>query len=234
MWFFVYGAEDALNDLVYGTRKQGKSTLALGLAIERNHRVVVFDPNGQYPLIQSVPVEHLAEWLYDSHPEQENTAAIPGYWVVRVGPFDTEQVPIAFEQFSEILFEQPDLSVIVDEAHMLQGKGWLDPNLDRWNRRSPASVTVIQTTHRIVDAHPDSRYHADNVFFFFSDNELELRTIAKSFGVEVAEQVPRLGLHQVLHWWREAGGFRRWSVWKDGSEWFIDLKNKNQVVSNAR
>lgn len=218
-----------MNDLVYGTRRQGKSTLALALAVTGHKRVVIFDPNGQYPLFAAVPIEHVREALSEHEDE-------PGFIVLRVGPFDTEYVPQAFMEFSEALFAEPDLSVIVDEAHMLQGKGWLDPNLDRWNRRSPASVDVIQTTHRIVDAHPDSRYHADNVFFFFADLERELKAIREGFGEDVAAQVPRLKEHEVLHWWRESGGIRRWSVWRDPSAWFIDLKNENrrrEVTSHA-
>lgn len=226
------GLEDRLNDLVYGTRRQGKSTLALALAVERARRVLIFDPNGQFPVVQSIRIEDIPDWLAVSTSALEENPS--SYHVVRVGPFDTEYVPVAFEQFSEILYQVPDISVIVDEAHMLQGPQSLDPNLDRWNRRSPASVTVIQTTHRIVDAHPDSRYHADNVFFFFTDNTLELKTIAKHFGQEVSDSIPRLGLHQVLHWWREKGGFRRWSVWTKGDEWFIDLENENRMVENAR
>lgn len=213
-----------MNVLEYGTRRQGKSTLALAIAVTQNPRVVVFDPNNQFPLVQAVPIEYLPEWLTE-------TEESPGFAVVRVGPFDTEFIPKAFLQFSEALYEVPNLSVIVDEAHVLQGNQWLDPNLDRWNRRSPASVTVVQTTHRIVDAHPDSRYHADHVFLFFTDSELELKAIGRHFGDEVKELVPRLKLHQVLHWWRETGGYRKYTVWDKPDEWFIDLENKNEVVT---
>jgi len=220
-----------MNDVVFGTRRQGKSTLSLALGLERNRRVVIFDPNGQFTVVRSVRIEDLPQWLTES--EQQLQEHPSSFCVVRVGPFDTEYVEQAFDQFSEVLFQVPDLSVIVDEAHMLQGVNYIDPNLDRWNRRSPASVLVVATTHRIVDAHPDSRYHADNVFFFFTDDELELRTISKKYGPEVAEQVKRLELHQVLHFWRELGGFRRWSVWTKGDEWYIDLENQNTVVQNA-
>lgn len=218
-----------MNDLIYGTRRQGKSTLALSLASERSKLIVIFDPNNQFKVVRSVDIQDLPEWLSQSR--LELSERVVSFSVIRVGPFDTEQIAKAFEQFSEILFNESDISVIVDEAHVLQGVGWLDPNLDRWNRRSPASVTVIQTTHRIVDAHPDSRYHADNVFFFFSDNQLELKTIAKNFGKDVADVVPTLKAHQVLHWWREIGGIRKWSVWPDGREWFIDLENENRQVN---
>lgn len=218
-----------MNDSVYGTRRQGKSTLSLALSLERNRRVAIFDPNGQFPLIEAVRIEDLPQWLADTMDREGRI--VPGYHVIRVGPFDTQEVEERFAEFSEILFGQPNLSVIVDEAHMLQGVNYIDPNLDRWNRRSPASVLVTATTHRIVDAHPDSRYHADNVFFFFTDDELEVRTITKKYGAEVSEQVKRLQLHQVLHFWREIGGYRKWSVWDNGDEWFIDLENENAVVS---
>ncbi len=221
-----------MNDNVFGVRRQGKSTLAMALALERNHRAAIFDPNGQFTVIRSVPIEELPMWVEDSRKTLLREPS--SYCIIRVGPFDTEYVEEAFGQFSEILFAVPDLSVIVDEAHMLQGINYIDPNLDRWNRRSPASVLVVSTTHRIVDAHPDSRYHSDNVFFFFTDDELELRTISKKYGPEVAEQVQRLKLHQVLHFWREEGGFRKWSVWDDGSEWYVDLENENQFSGNTR
>lgn len=220
-----------MNDSVYGTRRQGKSTLALALATERNPRTVIFDPNGQYTVIQAISIEALQKWLVTS--EKQIKDYPKSFAVIRVGPFDTEDVVPAFEQFSFILFGQPDLSVIVDEAHMLQGTNYIDPNLDRWNRRSPASVLVVSTTHRLVDAHPDTRYHADNVFFFFADDELEVRTISKKYGPEVAEAVAKLELHQVIHFWRETGGYRRWSIWTDPADWFIDLENGNKVVANA-
>jgi hypothetical protein len=117
--------------------------------------------------------------------------------------------------------------VIVDEAHMLQGSNSLDPNLDRWNRESSSDVEVIQTTHRIVDAHPDSRYHADNVFFFYAYLPRELKTVSESFGSDVASALPKLGKHQLIHWHRAPGGIPVWIVWEDGSDWYIDLENNN-------
>lgn len=210
-----------MNTTIYGKRRQGKSTLALALATTWHNRVVVFDPNDQFPILRSISVGELSAWV-DAHPENGS------YQFIRVGPFDTEDVPDEFNNFSAALWERRDLSIIIDEAHMLQGNNSLDPNLDRWNRRSTADVAVIQTTHRIVDAHPDSRYHADNVFFFYADLSRELKTIRENFGDRTAMLVPKLHPHQVVFWTKAVGGRPVAEVWPDGNEWFINLENQNQ------
>jgi len=210
-----------MNTTIFGKRRQGKSTLAMALAVTWHNRVIVFDPNDQLPIIGSVSVGELASWI-SSHPENGS------YQFVRVGPFDTEDVPDEFAGFSSSLWECRGVSIIVDEAHMLQGGNSLDPNLDRWNRRSTSDVAVIQTTHRIVDAHPDSRYHADHVFFFYAYLSRELKTIRENFGDDTARLVPGLRPHQVVHWTKAAGGIPVVEVWPDGREWFIDLENENQ------
>lgn len=210
-----------MNTTIFGKRRQGKSTLALALAVTWHNRVVVFDPNDQMPIIKSISVGELSAWL-ESHPDNGT------FQFVRVGPFDTEEVPDEFANFSAVLFERRGISVIIDEAHMLQGGNSLDPNLDRWNRRSTADVAVIQTTHRIVDAHPDSRYHADHVFFFYAFLTRELKTIRENFGDAVAVEVPKLKPHQLVHWMKEAGGIPVIEIWPDGSEWFVDLENENR------
>lgn len=211
-----------MNDLIYGKRRQGKTTLALALAVARHNRVAVFDPNDQLPVITSVDATGLVEWVKRTRDLEPGIISL-----IRVGPFNSEEIEEQFEQFATILQSEGDISIIVDEAHMLQGSTWINPHLDRWNRRSPADVSLIQTTHRIVDAHPDSRYHADNVFFFYAYLPKELKTINDNFG-SVAEVVPRLTQYQVVHWTKKSGGVPYFEVWPNGGEWFIDLENRNQ------
>lgn len=209
-----------MNILIYGKRQQGKSTLGLALAVRRQ-RVIIWDPNNQYPLFASIPIERIPEWL------RAGTETRQSWSIVRVGPVSTEDVESLFLQFSDLLQDERDIAIVIDEAHMLQGQGWLDPALDRWNRRSPSSVDVIQITHRIVDAHPDSRYHAHHVFFFFAYLPREIKTIRENFGEDVSLAVPTLGPHQVIHWTKQAGGLPAWYTWQDGQEWYIDLENDN-------
>lgn len=208
-----------MNTLVYGTRKQGKSTLSLALAIEAHPRVVIFDPNNQYPLIVSIDILDLDEWL--------QTHNGSNYQLVRVGPFDTTEIWDIFAVFSEALWHERNISIIIDEAHLLQGSNSMHPDLDRWNRRSSSSVLVIASTHRIVDAHPDSRYHADDVFFFYASLDRELKSIRENFGGTVAVAIPRLTRYQVIHWAKKPGGIPVWYVWDNGADWFIDLENEN-------
>lgn len=222
-----------MNILEYGTRRQGKSTLALALALTLAERaaenddgapirVIVWDPNDQFKMIEQISINELPAWL-----EETRSGENWSYHIARVGPFDTAQITPNFEIFTACLDDERCISVIIDEAHQLQGFSWLDENLDRWNRRSTASVAVIQTTHRIVDAHPDSRYHADHVFFFFADLPKELKTVRENWGEEVAAAIPLLKPFQVLHWHREKGGLKFWNVWPDGKRWYIDLGNEN-------
>ena len=208
-----------MNDLIYGTRKQGKSTLAIALAVNAHERTLIFDPRGTFPVFQSYPIEEIPSRLASHEPGTIQ--------ITRVGPYDTDEVSEAFEEFTRVAWQEEDISVIVDESHMLQGSNSLDPNLDRWNRQSSSNVEVIQTTHRIVDAHPDSRYHADNVFFFHAYLTRELKTVGESFGGDVASALPLLKRHQLIHWHRSPGGFPVWIKWEDPSVWYVELENNN-------
>jgi hypothetical protein len=214
-----------MNDLIYGKRKQGKSTFALADAITRNRRVVIWDPNNMYPLIRSIHLDMLPDWVSESRETESGK-----FNLVRVGPLPImDLMPDYFAGFSDILLGERDISIIVDEAQMLQGPQWIDPNLDRLMRQSPASVALIQTTHRIVNAHIDSRYHADNVFFFFADLPKELKTIAGEFGERTAELVPTLKPYQLVRYYRVRGGIPRVELWDDGARWYIDLENGNHA-----
>ncbi len=208
-----------MNTLIYGTRKQGKSTLAVALAVNAHDRVLIFDPRGTFPVFRAFEIEDIPGRL-DAHEEGQ-------IQITRVGPYDTDEVSDAFSEFTRVSRDREDISVIVDESHMLQGANSLDPNLDRWNRESSSSVEVIQTTHRIVDAHPDSRYHADNVFFFYAYLPRELKTVRESFGEDVALALPTLKRHQLIHWYRAPGGVPVWIRWDNPNDFYIDLENNN-------
>lgn len=206
-----------MNVLIYGKRRQGKSTLALSLSLAFHRRALVFDPNDQYPLIARVDPR---KWIVE-------TSELDKVYLGRVGPFDSDEIEEEFKAFAEAVYGIGDISLIADEAHMLQGQGWIHPDVDRFNRRSPQNATFIQTTHRIVNAHPDSRYHADHVFFFRADLPREIKTIGENFGPEVAAAVPVLGPHELIHFWREKGGIPRFSTWLNPAEWYINLGNNN-------
>lgn len=210
-----------MNILEYGTRRQGKSTLALALAASQNQRVIVFDPNDQFPAVRVVSVSRISEWL-----------AIPlapgAFAFARVGPFETDDMDEAFSQFCDALQDVRDISIIVDEAHILQGSNYVHPRLDRWIRRTPKSVCLIQTTHRVVDVNIRARYHMDHVFFFYADLESELKKISETYGPDVALRVSTLKPHHVLHFMRVVGGVAQWEVWDKPGAWYINIGNDNQ------
>jgi hypothetical protein len=210
-----------MNCLIYGVRRQGKSTLALSLAITHHRRVIVFDPNDQFPILQSIPLSTLPDWLLDSR-------ETPGFVLARVGPFNTDGLEEDFEYFAAALYNEPDISIIVDESHMLQSANSIHPDLDRFNRRTPANVCVIQTTHRVVDCNVRSRYHADHVFFFYAELDKELKEIRANYHPRVADLTPHLRPHQLVRYSRAVGGLPIIEQWNDSQAWFIDLGNHNQ------
>ena len=130
--------------VIFGRRKQGKSTLSLALALDRS-RIVIFDPNNQFPYIASIPPQALAAWL-----EKETDAE---WRICRVGPIDTEDIDEVFAMVAAALFEADDVAFVVDEAHLLQSAKGINENLDRMIRRSTSTQSLILNTHRVTDAH---------------------------------------------------------------------------------
>ena len=212
---------------VYGKRRQGKSTLALSLAISVHKVVVVFDPNHQFvQAFSTVELPVLRETLRSIAESGRDE-----YRFIRVGPFAQDEIDDAFESFSEILWEFEDLSVIVDETSLVQNSHYIHPSLDRWLRRTPRDICFIQTTHRIVDTNTLTRYHTDEVFFFFTSNLKDHKAIGDNFerGVEVAAILGTLQRHQVLHYWPDENQRAQFDVWEDGRAWYLPLGNSNQA-----
>ena len=216
-----------MNTTIFGKRRQGKSTLALALAVAKYRRVIVWDPNDQLPLIKAVDPSELS---FSFDPGHSQT----GFTFARIGPFNTDEIEERFSEFAEALYQEWEatpgghMSVIVDESHLLQGPNWIHPELDRMVRRAPGDVHLIQTTHRIVDSTPTNRYHADNVFFFFAgDLEGERKMLARNFGEKTAIIVPTLKPFHALYWKRAPGGRIELEHWNDPAEWYINLGNQN-------
>ncbi len=213
-------------DMIYGKRQQGKSTLAFSIAIAEHNRVVIWDPSGNFPVVRRIEISEVAEWLRFTRDDKKD------YHFARVTGFKTEEIEGRFAEFSEQLFHGDDfeqgVSVIVDEAHMLQGANYVNPSLDRMQRKIPSNSTLIETTHRIVDTDVNTRYHVQVFFFFYADLPRELKKIAEDFGPDVAAEIPKLKRFEVIQWERPQGQKAKWEVWKNPSEWYIDIGNQNQ------
>lgn len=213
--------------MIYGKRKQGKSTLAFSLGIADHTRVLIWDPSGNFPKVRTIPVDGVRDWLKKFRYSEKQSE----YTFARVTGFRTEEVPEAFAEFCDQLFDgdvfEHNVSVIVDEAHMLQGRNYVDPNLDRIQRKIPTDSTLIETTHRIVDSDVNTRYHVDTFFFFYADLDRELKKVKEDFGPELAERIPTLKRFEVIEWTRPQGQQPVMILWENPEEWYVDLGNQN-------
>lgn len=195
--------------LVFGRRKQGKSTLTIKLACSHHERVLIFDPNAQFN-----GIGHQAGTV-----EQVHHAILNGEHAIIV--FSPEDDPVAgFNHWAELLWTQwktLPMSVVIDECSLLQSASGANKKLERLIRQSPESTTVLQSTHRISDTVMVARQLMTDVYFFFTQNRIDLERIEKDFdevGPEIALAVSRLESHQVVHIWLEPGGFIRWTIWE--------------------
>lgn len=212
--FCLVGA--AVNGIVIGRRLQGKSTLSLALAAAAHTSVIVWDPNAQYRRLPWL------DRLQDIQHELESETTL-----VAFRP-EADNLEDDFEGLVFLLRQYTDWTLIIDEAHNLQGRGWLHPDLAWLIRQAPIGygverVSVIQTAHRLVDLHTDVRALATDSFLFFADLSRDLDGIEVQYGPEVRAAVAGLPPYHVLHYWLTRGGRRAWQVWGNPDEWYIDI-----------
>lgn len=216
---------------IIGKRRQGKSTLSLALAVNDYQTVVVFDPNDQFvDGFTRVTVGTLHAALLATVEYRERNPEADTVFMLRVGPFEGDEIADKFREFSEVMWLWEEVSIIFDEVSLLQGPQSINPSLDRWMRRTPANVSVFQTTHRLVDLNTLTRSQSDQWFFFQTVLVRELDAISKQLesGDRVSALLPSLDRHQVVRYRIVQGHQAQIDVWRDGSVWYIDLGNKNQ------
>jgi len=202
--------------VIWGRRRQGKSTLALALAIASGKRpIIIFDACDQYTLFP-VADDDLLEELLDSE-----------YGVVRWSPAGDDPEN-AFENLMAILdggtWRWAEYALIVDESSILQRPQRIHPALDRLVRQAPDDIFVVQTMHRPSDAHPLVRSLASDYFWFQTYLARDLGVVADTWGTEVAERISQLPSYHVLHFWLDLGGKPRWTIWSDPAIWYVPLR----------
>lgn len=197
--------------LVWGRRRQGKSTLSLALALAQRQTVIVWDPNNQYQCLPLVELDELED-------------ALESLLAFRYMPIDS------WEEFSELMavldgddWKWQDYTLVLDESSALQNPHKLHPNLERLVRQKPADITVIETTHRPSDTNSLVKALASDVFVFQTYLARDLDYLADNFGADVAEQVAHLPKYHVLHWWLDEGGVPRTNVWAEPKLWHVPI-----------
>jgi len=217
-----------MNALIFGKRRQGKSTLALRLALIHHHTVVIFDPNNQYELGAGVPmyssIPQFEAWLQDEEIDH-------GLIVYRP---DVRSIETEFEDVVDLLWEKGHYALVVDESTYVQGFNRIHPSLERLVRQAPRDgarnaegavidVSVIQTLHRPADAHSLCRALASDMFYFQVSLPRDLQAVEDQWGEEVAEELTDLPRWVTLHAWQSLDGKECYSIWTDPSVWKLDI-----------
>lgn len=208
--------------LIFGVRHQGKSTLAMNLALRARtpegllKSIVIIDPNavwdGYFTVYQSKDV---SRWLQAPYADRYRIL------VMRPTP---GQIPEDFEETTKqlrgSLWDYGNYVLIVDEASLFQRSSMMHPALDAYLRQAPASIDVIQTMHRQVDSHTLGRTLVTDTFYFHSSQLRELELIEDQWGPNVAPAVAHLGIHQFVHCWLDVGGIRKYAIIRTPERWY--------------
>lgn len=202
--------------VIVGRRRQGKSTLALALAKAKKQTAIIFDPNDQFCAIQRI--EDLEKWMDESAPDS----------VGRIVP--DPPVEDHWNYIADLLdggkWEWSEYTLILDECSMLMSPHFVDAKLERFARTSPKDIHLILTTHRARDVHPLFRALATDWFVFQTSIALDLDSLRKNFGDELADTVPNLPKYHVAHYWLSDGGEPQIVVWNKPHEWYINIGRK--------
>jgi len=206
-----------MNAVIFGRRRQGKSTLSLALAVSTAaETIIVFDPNNQYQSLERVSPADLESWL-----QKGNT-------VCRIDVID----PVTdFEDTMEVLdggeWRFANYAIVIDESSFLQKPQRIHPEWERLMRQSPRDVHLIQNTHRAPDTHNLVRALASDVFVFQTYLRRDLNYLAENFGDDMADAVARLPKYHVIHWWLDEGGVPQWREWRNPDVWYVDIGRKD-------
>ena len=200
-----------MNALIYGRRRQGKSTLSLALALSTDKQVAIFDPNAQFHVGAIVTT---ADELNRSLDEGEHVV------VFRPRP---DEIDADFTIFGSTVWQWNPLAVIIDETSSVQSANRIHPELERLLRQAPDGVDLIQSTHRLVDTQRLTRSLATDMFFFQSTLRADLAVVEAEVSAKVAERIRSLPVYQCLHYWIDVGGVSRYSIWSESEVWYVGI-----------
>jgi hypothetical protein len=204
--------------LVVGRRRQGKSTLALYIALtlgDGRRGVVVFDPSSQYGGYQVTDVSQLADDLAEGRER-----------IIVYRP-DIDDVDEEFNAVADELLHWQRFTFLVDESWQFQTALTPNKRLERWVRTAPIErVHLVQTLHRPRDASTIVRSVATDWYLFRQTNPIDLKVIEEYAGPDVAEHVAGLGRHHYVHYNSDEQTYR---VYDEPESWYVDIENPAEV-----
>jgi len=220
--------------LCCGTRREGKTTLALYLARAWSPTIVVWDPRGS--IMKMLGAGNYVEVHSGSElREQLETGEYLRDGVARILIFRSESEN-AFQELCDTLFPpyfegySGGIVLIVDEAGTLQSPHQIHSGLNRVIGQCPDTVLVIQTTHMISEWHGKSRSCMNEMFLFRQVGSRNWQVVAENCGDDVAEQTRNLPPHHLVHFYFDRRDGEQWELWDDPTVWA--LGNAGTVADN--
>lgn len=206
--------------LIFGRRKQGKTTLAYSISLRSPTRII-FDPRGQFRTTDDIlpSADGLFE-LLDTRSE------------IIVQPEDAVKHTFSevCREFANWIKANPEETAILldDEALFIDTPSETYSSLDKIIRfGNPQRTGVIMTAHRPGDISVDIRAIADYWCIFKTTQEHDLKVIDQRCGSQVAEIVSRLEAKQYVVWNDAEGVF---AVKTNPSAWYVNIERKSETV----
>lgn len=210
--------------LVLGRREQGKTTLAMSMALRVPQRLI-FDPRAMIrpndPRAEDGgQLSTMMDKLYRGEIDE-----------VRFTP--TGDVEDGFQVFASAaaawVREDParPLAVVIDEAGFLSRMDRVPPFmwLCRCSRRDV--IQIIMTAHRPRDISTSVRAIADHWLIYACRQEHDLRVIEERCSLATLSAVQRLRDRQFVAW-DDARGKSK--LYPDPSTWYVNLENPQPAV----
>lgn len=216
------------NVIIIGRRREGKTTLAVHLALTSGKGIVIFDINSQVEIKNSIIVcelEGFHELMMLSSKERPRIIIYRPIGGAQSGALDAE-----FSEVAKVLWVSGHNYVfLVDEAHWLQTPQQANEMLETYIRMADSSVTLIQTVHTLSDTWTRGRSLASDIIMFQLTRSADLKAVQAEFGEDVSEQVKALPLHHYIH--VDLDSHKTTKV-DNPASWYHDL-NKKEIKNES-
>lgn len=213
--------------LFIGERGEGKTSLALFLAMNLTQVTIVFEPK------PDETTEGIGEYVYNpqelveklTHAFDTGARSIIFY----VPPDDVKE---GFTEFCDVLksddprirYSFGGITIVIDEAWMLMSANSSHPDLERMLRLAPRLgehvINVFVLAHRPRDINGRTHTLNDHLYIFRTSEEKDLDVIRENWSESIAEEAQGFedGSHHLVHYDKTK---KVVEVWNDPSRWDI-------------
>lgn len=221
--------------LFIGERGEGKTTLALFLAMQATRVVLVFEPKPDDTTEgMGVYVYSPAELVEELHRVSETGEQQVIFFV------PPDDVSEGFSLFCDVLksddprirYSYGGMTIIIDEGWMLMSSNSSHKDLERMLRLAPRAgehvINVFVLAHRPRDINPRTHSLNEHLYVFRVSEQKDLEVLEENWTARIPETVSQFGdgSHHLVHYDKNRKVVEVWDqpeVWK--------ISPENQVVT---